>query len=236
MSNSGLYSYFSSNIEWSEYYGLNNFHLTNPFHRHPKYFLDGVFILNNVSNGNFENIMDSAKCNFNMNARLKILNKTSGGLETFIFSSPVKDRMYINMLLNEVGLLRLFIERFRCDNQVVFRAAEESSIDIGKQLGPVFYQNSFPAPGLSSVRRSFLKKMGIEIVQDLSPRESGVLKLLLQGYSAGKIAPQLFLSKRTVEHHVERIKEKLRCESKAELIQKARELERYGCLNLCERD
>lgn len=63
---------------------------------------------------------------------------------------------------------------------------------------------------------------------DLSPKESEVTQWMLRGYSAGKLAPKAFFSRRTAEHHVESMKQKLGCSIKAELIQIAREMERMG--------
>ena len=71
--------------------------------------------------------------------------------------------------------------------------------------------------------KKFLKNLGIEV--SCSVREIEVMKLLLEGYSASQIGKEIFLSRRTIEHHLERIKDKLGCTSRAELIQKARELE-----------
>jgi len=227
---SGGYTYFASNIDWCEYYGSKKFYLSNPFHRHPMHFQEGICLLKHVHDNNFSEIMQSASSGFNINLSLKLLNNTNDGFEAFVFSSISSDQTYIEMLLNELPMLRLFIKKFRDENEGVFRAAEENQMDLGGLLGPVFYQNSMPAVQRPIARQAFLKKMGIDVDAVLSLREIEVIKLLLEGYSAGKIAPQIHLSRRTVEHHVERIKDKLGCDSKEQLIQKARELERFGIL------
>lgn len=59
-----------------------------------------------------------------------------------------------------------------------------------------------------------------------------VVKQLIKGFFASKIADQLYLSPRTVEHHLERIKDKYDCMTKAELIQKVQKLDSYGYLTL----
>ncbi len=53
---------------------------------------------------------------------------------------------------------------------------------------------------------------------DLSDRELEVLTLLGQARSTRDIAEQLFISPKTVEAHRERIKDKLRLKSSAELL------------------
>ena len=136
------------------------------------------------------------------------------------------------MLLCELPLLKLFTQKFREDNQLLFSAIDDYPIDLTRVIGPDFYKNRFSGilPNRSAQRQAVLKKMGVDFERRLTSREIEILKLLLLGYSAGKVATQIHLSKRTVEHHIERIKDSLGCDSKAELIQKGIELERIGCL------
>ena len=59
---------------------------------------------------------------------------------------------------------------------------------------------------------------------DLSKRQAQIISLLLRGYSAELTAKELKLSKRTIESYLIRLKEKLECKNKYELINKAFEL------------
>jgi DNA-binding CsgD family transcriptional regulator len=52
----------------------------------------------------------------------------------------------------------------------------------------------------------------------LSDREREVAELLLQGMPYRDIGSQLFISAKTVEHHVARIRRRLGAESRSELI------------------
>ncbi len=81
-------------------------------------------------------------------------------------------------------------------------------------------------------RENFLEKLGLDIPKSLTQKELNVLKHLVSGKSASKIADQLLISSRTVEHLLERIKDKLDCSNKAELIQKIHNLDSFGYLNL----
>lgn len=78
-----------------------------------------------------------------------------------------------------------------------------------------------------------LGMIGISLIQDriddsssidLSPRQLTCLTLLVKGNTLKQIANQLNLSPRTVEHYIETIKLKLRCESRSDLISKALQL------------
>ncbi len=62
----------------------------------------------------------------------------------------------------------------------------------------------------------------------LTPRETDVLRLLVQGYTNRQIAEELSLSVRTVEGHRSNLTEKLGLHSRVELVRYARE---HGLLN-----
>lgn len=61
--------------------------------------------------------------------------------------------------------------------------------------------------------------------KNLSPRETELMSLMLQGKSAKQIAKVLGLSNRTVENYFESIKRKFNCRTKLELISKLSETE-----------
>jgi two-component system response regulator NreC len=58
---------------------------------------------------------------------------------------------------------------------------------------------------------------------DLSDRERDVLRLIALGYTNQEIAKQIFLSVRTVEAHRRHILDKLRLETRADLVRYALE-------------
>lgn len=65
-----------------------------------------------------------------------------------------------------------------------------------------------------------LKQEG-QIFKSLSAREQQCLYHICRGYSAAAISEKLSLSKRTVEDYIERVKNKLGCFNRAELVQLA---------------
>jgi non-specific serine/threonine protein kinase len=56
----------------------------------------------------------------------------------------------------------------------------------------------------------------------LTPREQEILPLLVEGLTAREIGATLFLSRRTVEHHLERLRAKFGVQTAAELVDAAR--------------
>lgn len=60
--------------------------------------------------------------------------------------------------------------------------------------------------------------------QYLTQREAECMTLLLQGFTMRKIGEQLELSPRTIEYYLKRIKERVGCRTKKELIEYASNL------------
>ena len=70
-----------------------------------------------------------------------------------------------------------------------------------------------------SAKKTELKHTNL--LKQLSKRELQALKLFLQGYTISQVADVIHLSPRTIEMYLQKLKEKLHCESKSELIMKA---------------
>jgi DNA-binding NarL/FixJ family response regulator len=70
-------------------------------------------------------------------------------------------------------------------------------------------------PGIA---RMLIQSMHVNEISPLSPRESSVLKLMVQGKRHALIAEELFISRETVKSHLKNIYRKLNVNSKAEAI------------------
>jgi len=198
--------------------------------RHPTLVEKGVRLLKDADSEPFAEIYNVGKENFEFNLTLQIIEEVPNGIEIFGFASKFSNEVQVSLLLNELPLIRLFSKKFCEQNHFLVSKLDDHQIDMAAILGSTFYEKSAPFMSSTKEKQALLTKMGVLLGESLTQREIEIIKFLLQGYSAGMIASHIFLSKRTVEHHVERIKEKLGCDSKAELIQKAREIELLGFL------
>lgn len=227
ITNSGEYTYFGTHVGWSEYFAAEKLYETFPYYRHPKYAQIGVSIWSSAEKGPFLDTLNFARDKFNIYHGLATIRKIQNGVEGFVFCPNSSEVTHLSFLINSLQMFDLFIKKFREDNENLFHAAEENRIDLRKLMGPVFFERSVPVICQENVKQAFLQEMGIES-GNFTPVESDVAKLLLKGYSASQIGKQFYRSKRTIEHHIERIKEKLSCHSRCELVQKVRELEGLG--------
>lgn len=58
----------------------------------------------------------------------------------------------------------------------------------------------------------------------LSEREKEVAELVLAGLTYKQVGKRLFISAKTVEHHISRIKQRLGCANREDLLNRLREL------------
>lgn len=222
VTNSGHLSCLCSHIGFEEYFAAEKLYLTHPYFRHPKFYREGISFASSVPDSSLTKLLEIEREKFNFHHALLLISKISDAVEFFGFSSSCHDEMQKTLLLNELPLLRLFTKKFREENRIIFSSLEDNKIDLIELLGPAFYKEKAPIMPQPVEKKVLLQQLGIE--NPLTSREMDVIKLLLQGFSARQIAKQLFLSKRTVEHHIERMKEKLSCNSKGDLIRKSRKI------------
>ena len=86
------------------------------------------------------------------------------------------------------------------------------------KISPLLLQKDTPLD-------KFLEKMKVELPKPLTKTEIMIIEHLIKGCSAAQIAEAIFLSKRTVENYLAKIKDKFSCSSKSALIEKAIELQ-----------
>lgn len=221
---SGAYTYAGSDIFWSEYFASEKLYKEFPYYRDPKFLRVGVYPLGMVNNLPLNEILDQARA-FQNYSGLFVVDKISDGFECscFFANSPTISQ---TLLLNELPFLRLFIKKFKEDSYL-FSKLIDNQISLPTLMGPTFYERNLLQDPKLVKRNEFLEKLGVKHHFSLSSRETEIMGHLWRN-SASNIAKKLNLSHRTIEHHIERIKDKMDCSSKSELIMKGRELEKLG--------
>lgn len=224
--NQGNYFFLGSHAPWCELFAAEKLYLKYSYLRHPEFHQSCVNLIRSPIDPLLSDVLTSCKNRFSMHCLLSIINKGEQGIEEFGFASAFATDEQISRLMSELPLLRLFVKKFWEENALLRTKFEDHSINIAKLIGPTFYE-PFLLPS-SSHKKLLFKTMGADT--HLTPGDKEVLKLLQKGFSAGQIGAQIFRSTRTIEHRIERVKDKLSCSSKSELIQKAEELSLCGFL------
>ncbi len=228
VTNTGTFTFFGTHISCCEYFAANHLYRDYYYYRHPRFFQSGISLQKAVIDPSSVNMMQ----NYNLNHSLLMMEKTRDGIEGFGFSAEHQHESQLNRMLSEIPLLRLFTEHFRKENPQIFKQLETHKIDLKRLIGSTFdTPPQHPPTPQQTEKQKLLKKLGMDFLDDLSTHEIQIVKRLLDGYSASQIATHVYRSKRTIEHSLERIKEKMYCASKLELIQKARYLETLGLLS-----
>jgi DNA-binding CsgD family transcriptional regulator len=229
LTNKGYLSFLGYNAEWGECFAGEQLYLKYPFCRHPDFFREGLYLHKEVQEGGLKEVYDTCKLKFNMQQSLQFIQKTEEGMVEFGFSSNCRSDVQTAIFLSEAPLLKLFGSKF-LDGTGLRYVLEDNYVDLAGLLGTSFYEKSEMVLPKMEGKRALLEGLGLKC--GLSRGEREMLSLLVKGLPASQIAQGLYRSKRTVEHMVERTKEKLACYSKAELVQKARELEQVGYLDV----
>lgn len=123
--------------------------------------------------------------------------------------SPHGNDWAANFYLNELNQCEEFFNQFKDQASHLIRDANRSSFQLAPEMRPQL-----------NWRRVQTKLPKVE----LSPREQQCLSLIALGYTTREMADHLGLSKRTLDHYVDHMKNKLGCLKKSEVISRAIEL------------
>lgn len=221
----GFLTYLSNLPEIAEYYFANQLYVGNPFLKHPSLVQPGFVLAQVVNNPNFQDGQSFVEQKHQLNSHLLVFEKQGDVLHAHGFATTHQNVDLTQMYLNNLDRLKLFCRYFREETANIQRSVDDIQVDFGGLIGARFYENE-PLDNEPFNKRadenffSWMNKAhgGLELVKPLSERELECLALLLEGHSSGAIGKQLAISARTVEHHIENIKNKLSCSTKGELF------------------
>lgn len=236
ITNSGHFTCLSSRPEWMEYYFEEKFYLVQPHFRHPSIHKTGISFPGLIQNQSYQDAMQIAQSKFQIYPSLIFSEKKDDGIDFFSFDLNSSQPVLNALLFNELPLLRKFTHMFQQENSSLFKLSDMYQINLIDLMGTDFYLDTDPIVASLSNRPQCLNELGLGLKtsEKLSAREITIMQYLLHGASANQIGDLLCLSKRTIEHYIERLKNKLVCHSKMDLILKGRELEALGYLRPSE--
>lgn len=224
ITDSGYYISFSSHLPFAEHFFGEQHFLSCPYLLHPSNYNTGVSLEEIVSN----DLTKGDRPNFNFT--FTMLEKIPDGVQGFAlaanYAKPRAEALYIN----EIPTIQFFIKKFKEHFQKVLYQMDDDLIDLASFIGPHFFNKKVSLTPKISDRDTFFKELGVKDIS-ISNREREVFKLMLKGCTAITISEKLNLSRRTVEHYLESMKNKFDCHSKEELTKKALDFLSMGYLD-----
>jgi DNA-binding CsgD family transcriptional regulator len=228
----GFMSYLSNFPDRAEIYFATQAYLDNPFLRHPSLLQSSFIVADGVDDPNFQRGQHSLEPTYYFGSYLLVLEKEGENIHAHCLCTSYKNRNLTNVYLNNRDQLLLFCRYFREETQVIQKKL--NSVDYGKLVGELFFDNSTMRPLIQTdAKKKFFAwfnrlRNPLILAQPLSKRETDILEEVLKGKSASAVGKKLYISPRTVEHHIESIKNKLGCSTKADLFKYIDTLKAYG--------
>lgn len=161
-------------------------------------------------------IMNEAETYFHIYHPIDIFLNSSTTLELFSFAWTDNDNVRsMNWYLNNLKLLNQFV--FHLKNKLNCLIEDQiEAFKIQQSYQSIYHEPQSHTPLSSPIIPVNIVLNKKEIT--LTSREISIINYFLKGYSSKRIAQSVFLSHRTVEWYLERIRQKLECPTKNSLI------------------
>jgi DNA-binding CsgD family transcriptional regulator len=161
-----------------------------------------------------------------------IIEKNKHGIDFYHFSTHLDSDLINQFYISNIGLLKLFINYFTKNikqHRKLYKAYDYRTELDEHAKGYILKPDTHLI--LQKNKEEFIRSLNQNYRKDIAPnkinltkREMEIVSKILNGYSAKAISNEFFISRRTVEHHTENIKNKFGATSKAELIKMAIQL------------
>jgi len=221
---------FSTHGNWLQYLFTNNLHYLGSFDGFPEWYRSGYAIWSSL----IERTIFEEGYNFgNIGNGITITRPTEDGCEFFHFGSDIQNETILNFYFNNLDLLNRFISYFKEKTLTIINqaprfqipAATDSTLlnQIQARILPLDIYNSKNSSIEEFIQNTAMKHYYLTVDNRdirLSKREVDCLRLLTLDDTAEANADQLFISRRTVEKHINNIKYKIGCHTKHGLISK----------------
>lgn len=225
VTSNGEFNAFGSHLDLFGYYYEDKLHSANPFIHSSDSVKTGVYIMDSVVNNEYQESLRKLQTKFNSNYYLLINKKEQHCSRQFGFCIPQNEPGLKLLLINNIPLLRSFVDYFETQMAHSITELHHNPVDINGEIPCTPHSKEI---GFSDIELAPSKVAAFYAqILDASrhgreyrftSRELDCIPLLLSGKTAFEISQCLQLSRRTVEHHLANLKDKLQCRTKSELI------------------
>ncbi len=148
--------------------------------------------------------------------------KSEDKTEIFEFATIPENHGMYEFCLNKKYILKKFIAYFKNAAQDIIEAGHN------ERFIPPIHMREYNLSSKATAPKKELSSEGQVLIDYpfnlLSPMESNCFQLMLNGYTNTDIGKMFSVSSKTIDSYVARIKYKLKCRSKVDLIQRAKEI------------
>jgi DNA-binding CsgD family transcriptional regulator len=178
----------------------------------------GLYFREHIRNQQFQNTNLDLQDKFKIDFTFRIIQKKGNITEQFCFGRLPDTKNYDHLVVNKLFGIYDFTHDFQKVMADVLKKMAHDALDISCDMQAAD-ATTIGIPNFD-LQKSSLKKENYTFLASLefTLREIDYLKFYFKGYSAKSIGEKLFVSPRTVEGHVMRLKDKLGCHNKAELL------------------
>jgi DNA-binding CsgD family transcriptional regulator len=217
------YYALSSDPDWAKQFYYKEYGSAG-YHGNP--FRSGIYFSENIVNiGLTDDIFEDMVRNFGLNNPLFFVEIGIGYIDFFIYSIPNVNYNAINFYLNNTDVLRKFNLYFKESSKKIVSIASQKKIILPEKFHKTFQikelaSNFGERPGLKNIFHNFDPIISLNQLMDvtLTKQEKSCLNVILKGNTIKMAGKLLSISPRTVETHIERLKNKFNVNTKAELI------------------
>ncbi|MBA2369055.1 MAG: helix-turn-helix transcriptional regulator [Candidatus Protochlamydia sp.] len=205
----------SNNPSQLDFYYSEQYYLNNPYLVDPDLLRSGSVLTATTQNKTYLDSINTSLNHFQMDNTFLMLERNEGQAEGFLFATKATTNQTTDVYLNNFENLKKFNRFFLVEMAPLLSKMSEDGFNMKQAKGTKFSVRNagLPLAYADPISQDFLKKLS-----PLSSQEERCLDLFRRGNSAQATASIMGLSRRTVEHYFENIKNKLGCHSKWDLL------------------
>lgn len=209
----GTYGLLTSDPLYNEFFFDSNLHQSMPFYAHPSFFRSGHTFIPCSYGENYEKAASDGP--HPMDHLFMTMEATEKKMEAFFYANEDLTLNQLPYYLENLDMLTKFNAYFKREAASLIGHMQADGYSIIDEKGGSFFLAPKSTP--LSVQNKNIERFLKEIL-NLTKREHLCLELFKQGKSAQAVASILNISQRTVEHHYDRIRDKLGVQSKWDLL------------------